>query len=174
MVVAAPSPPLALDVTTTSNSELTIKWQPPQEPNGNVTHYVITGSLIKDDETILDQRNYCNERKCSRLFRCKIVTDQIWDELSVAKNWVYSLVSTSFRLCMHIYVVWQKSNKTDFLLSLNFILFTNQGYPLQNSSLGQLHSDGGVVSIVRSSAGRLLLVYLSACRLRSSGYYLEY
>jgi hypothetical protein len=45
---------------------------------------------------------------------------------------------------------------------MNFILFTNQGYPLPNSSLGQLHSDGGVVSIVRSSAGRLLLEYLSA------------
>jgi hypothetical protein len=36
--------------------------------------------------------------------------------------------------------VWQKSNETDFLLTMNFILFTNQGYPLQNSSLGQLHS----------------------------------
>ena len=57
-----------------------------------------------------------------------------------------------------IYTVWQKSNETDFLLTTKFILFTNQGYPLQNSSLGQLHSDGGVVSIVRSSAGRLLLV----------------
>jgi len=56
---------------------------------------------------------------------------------------------------------------------MNFILFTNQGYPLQHSSLGQLHSDGGVVSIVRSSAGRLLLKYLSARRLRSSGYYSE-
>ena len=43
-----------------------------------------------------------------------------------------------------------------------------------NSSLGQLHSDGGVVSIVRSSAGRLLLVYLSARRLRSSGFYPNY
>ena len=72
------------------------------------------------------------------------------------------------------YMVWQKSNKTDFLLTMNFILFTNQGYPLQNSSLGQLHNDVGVVSIVRSSAGRLLLVYLSACRLRSSGYYPKY
>jgi len=44
--------------------------------------------------------------------------------------------------------VWQKSIETDFLLTMNFILFTNQGYPLQNSSLGQPHSDGGVVSIV--------------------------
>ena len=70
-----------------------------------------------------------------------------------------------------MYVVWQKSIEIDFLLTMNFILFTNQGYSLQNSSFGQLHSDGDVVSIVPSSAGRLLLVYLSARRLRSSGYY---
>ena len=71
-------------------------------------------------------------------------------------------------------MVWQKSNETEFLLTTNFIIFTNQDYPLKNRSLGQLHSDGGVVSIVRSSAGRLLLVYLSARRLRSSGYYPKY
>ena len=46
--------------------------------------------------------------------------------------------------------------------------------PLQNSSLRQLHSDGGVVSIVHSNAGMLLLVYLSARRLHSSGYYPKY
>ena len=75
---------------------------------------------------------------------------------------------------MLVYTVWQKSNETDFILTMNFILFTNQGYSLQNSSLGQLQSDGGVVSIVRSSAGRLLLEYLSICRLRFSGYYPKY
>lgn len=58
---SSPSPPVALDVITTSSSELTVKWQPPQEPNGNVTHYVVIGSWIKDDQTILEQRNYCNE-----------------------------------------------------------------------------------------------------------------
>ena len=68
-------------------------------------------------------------------------------------------------------MVWQKSNETDFLLTMNFILFTNRGYPLQNSSFGQLHSNGGIVSIVHSSAGRLLLVYLSARQLCSSGCY---
>ena len=83
--------------------------------------------------------------------------------IGVCDHWLYSMT----------YVVWQKSNETDFLLTMNFILFTSQGYPLQNSSLGQLHSDGGVVSIVRSSAGRLL-EYLSASWLRSSGYYPEY
>jgi len=69
---------------------------------------------------------------------------------------------------MLIYVLWQKINETDFLLTTNFNLFTNQGYPLENSSLGQLHSDGSVVSIVRSSAGRLLLEYFTACQLRFS------
>ena len=73
-----------------------------------------------------------------------------------------------------LYMVWQKSNETDFLLTMNFILFKNQGYPLQNSSLGQLHSDGGIVSIVSSRAGRFMLVHLSARRLRSSGYYPKY
>ena len=71
-------------------------------------------------------------------------------------------------------MVWQKSNETDFLLTMNFILFTNQGYILRTSSLGQLHTDGGVVSIFRSSAGRLLLEYLSVRVLRSSGYYPKY
>jgi hypothetical protein len=70
--------------------------------------------------------------------------------------------------------VWQKSNATDFLLTMNFFLFTNQGFPLQNSSPGQLHSDERVVFIFRSSAGRLLLEYLSARRLRSSGCYPKY
>ena len=72
------------------------------------------------------------------------------------------------------YMVWHKSNETDFLLTMNVILFTNQGYHLQNSSLGQLHSDGGVFSTVRSSARKLLLIYFPARRLRSSGYYPKY
>jgi len=75
---------------------------------------------------------------------------------------------------LQAYVVWQESNETDFLLTMNFILFTNLGYLLKNSSLGQLHSDRGVVSIVRSSAGGLLAEYLSARRLHSSGYYPKY
>jgi len=82
--------------------------------------------------------------------------------------------SCMYRLFTALNVVWQKSNETDFLLTVSFILFTNQGYPLQNSSLGQLHNAGGIVSIFCSSAGRPLLVYLSARRLRSSGYHPKY
>ena len=77
-------------------------------------------------------------------------------------NNISFIINCDYRIAATLYVVWQKSNETDFLLTMNFILFTNQGYPFQNSSLEQLHSDGGVISIVRSSAGRLLPVYLSA------------
>jgi len=67
--------------------------------------------------------------------------------------------------------VWQKSNGTDFLLTMNFILFTIKVIPFKIVPLG---SDRGVVFIVHSSAGRLLLVYLSARQLSSSGYYPKY
>ena len=53
----------------------------------------------------------------------------------------FNAVFTIFLLLPLFYVVWKKSNKTDFLLTMNFILFSNQGYPLQNCSLGQLHSE---------------------------------
>lgn len=56
-----------------------------------------------------------------------------------------------------LYELWQKRNEADVLLTMNFILFTNQGYPLQSSFLGQLHTDGGVVSIVRQLVGYVLL-----------------
>jgi len=72
------------------------------------------------------------------------------------------------------YVVWQKSNETDFLFAMNFILFPNQGYPLQNSSLWQLYSERGNACIVRTSVGRLQPLYPSAPQLHSSGYYPKY
>jgi hypothetical protein len=75
-----------------------------------------------------------------------------------------------YKLCAFVRLQGVAEKKCDyFLLTMNFILFTNQGYPLQNSYFGQLHSDGDVVSIFRSSTGRLLLEYLSARRLRSCG-----
>jgi len=40
-----------------------------------------------------------------------------------------------FGFIITIYVVWQKRNETDFLLTMNFFLFKNQGFPLQNTIL---------------------------------------
>ena len=70
------------------------------------------------------------------------------------------------------YEVWQKSNETDFLLTKVFIFFNHQCYLLQNSSLGQLHTDGDVVSTFGSSAGSQP-VWPSTCSLHSFGYFLK-
>ena len=43
----------------------------------------------------------------------------------------------------------QKSNETDFSFTKVFF-FKHQCYPLQNSSLGQLHTDGDVVPARRT------------------------
>ena len=73
-----------------------------------------------------------------------------------------------------ILVVWQESNETDFLITFNFILFTNQGYPPSKLFPWAATQRRRPFSIACSSAGRLLLVYLSGRRLRSSGYYPKY
>jgi hypothetical protein len=59
----------------------------------------------------------------------------------------------------------------DFIFNNEFYSFLQKVYPLQTSSLWQQHGDVGAVSIVRSSAGRLLLEYPTARPFRSSAYY---
>ena len=56
---------------------------------------------------------------------------------------------------------------SDFFIYQSFNFFKRQCYPLQNSSLGQLHTDGDVVPTYASSAGSLQLVWSSACLLQS-------
>lgn len=40
-----------------------VKWGPPVRAHGNLTQYVIKCSIVEEDEKLLEQRNYCNERK---------------------------------------------------------------------------------------------------------------
>lgn len=61
----APSEPRALTAFSNSSSELVINWQPPANPNGNLTHYIVTGHWERDSEEFIEQRNYCVERKIS-------------------------------------------------------------------------------------------------------------
>jgi len=69
--------------------------------------------------------------------------------------------------------VRQKSNETDFLLTMNLFFLQIEVIPFEIVPLGS-YTAMEAVSIVRSSAGRLLLEYLSACWLSSSGYYPKY
>ena len=66
-----------------------------------------------------------------------------------------------------IYEMWQKTNETDFLITKVFTLFKHQCYPLQNSSLGQLHTNGDNIPTFGSSAGSLQLVWSSAYLVQS-------
>ena len=68
--------------------------------------------------------------------------------------------------------MWQKSNETNFLFTKVFIFFKHQCYPLQNSYLGQLHTEGDVPTF-GSSAGSLQPVWVSACPLYSLGCFLQ-
>ena len=43
---------------------------------------------------------------------------------------VFAYPFLPWKAVIPIHVVWQKSNETEFLLTMNFILFTNQGYPV--------------------------------------------
>nr|CAD7460923.1 unnamed protein product [Timema tahoe] len=54
-----PSVPMSLQVFSNSSSSMVVTWQPPTEPNGNITHYIVSGSWEKDDPKFLSQRNYC-------------------------------------------------------------------------------------------------------------------
>ena len=46
-------------------------------------------------------------------------------------------------VCM--YEVWYKINETDFLFTKVSIFFKHHCYPLQNSYLGQLYTNGDIV-----------------------------
>ena len=46
------------------------------------------------------------------------------------------------------YEAWQKSNGTDFLFTKAFVVFKHQCYPLQNSCLGRLHTDGDLFPVL--------------------------
>nr|AVT56260.1 insulin receptor 1 [Boisea trivittata] len=56
-----PTEPRALTAYSNSSSELVINWQPPAQPNGNLTHYIVTGHWERDSEEFIEQRNYCKE-----------------------------------------------------------------------------------------------------------------
>jgi hypothetical protein len=60
-----------------------------------------------------------------------------------------------------------------FLFTKVFIFFKHQCYPLQNSSLGQLHADGDVVPTFASSVESLQLIWSSACLLLSFGNFVK-
>ena len=76
-----------------------------------------------------------------------------------------SHIGTCESVVKFVYKACKLSNETDFLFTKVFIFFKHQYYPLQNSCLGQLHTDGDIVPTFDSNTGSLQPVWSSACTL---------
>jgi len=55
-----PSVPKEIHAFSNSSSEIILHWQPPEHPNGILTHYLVSGVWQRDDQIFLEQRNYCH------------------------------------------------------------------------------------------------------------------
>lgn len=62
-----PSSPRFLNIYPNSSNSLVISWMEPAEPNGHIAYYKITGKFEPYDKSLLAERNYCEERKCTLL-----------------------------------------------------------------------------------------------------------
>lgn len=54
-----PSVPKEIHAFSNSTSNIILHWQPPEHPNGVLTHYLVSGVWEHDDQQFLEQRNYC-------------------------------------------------------------------------------------------------------------------
>ncbi|XP_012259845.2 insulin-like receptor [Athalia rosae] len=54
-----PSPPTNLSSFPVSDTEIMVRWGPPDLPNGPIAYYLISGFVRKDDREYLEVRDYC-------------------------------------------------------------------------------------------------------------------
>ncbi|XP_066589101.1 insulin-like receptor isoform X2 [Prorops nasuta] len=56
-----PSTPINVVSSSLSSSEISVKWDPPERPNGPISYYMISGFLRPDDKEFLSSRDYCKD-----------------------------------------------------------------------------------------------------------------
>lgn len=54
-----PTPPTNISSVPLSDTELMLRWGPPEFPNGPIAYYMISGFVRHEDQAILEDRNYC-------------------------------------------------------------------------------------------------------------------
>ncbi|KAB0790030.1 hypothetical protein PPYR_15663 [Photinus pyralis] len=59
-LTADPSKPYNLKASSTSSDSITLTWNPPQFPNGILSHYLVIAYLESDDPRFISRRNYCD------------------------------------------------------------------------------------------------------------------
>ncbi|KAF6205305.1 hypothetical protein GE061_019475 [Apolygus lucorum] len=54
-----PGMPTKFMAHSNSSDEIVLRWDPPIKPNGRISTYIITGVLVNNYPTLLQDRNYC-------------------------------------------------------------------------------------------------------------------
>ncbi|CAL7939518.1 unnamed protein product [Xylocopa violacea] len=58
---AIPSPPVNLASKALSDTEILVTWEPPLFPNGPIGYYMVSSTMIYEDENLISSRDYCND-----------------------------------------------------------------------------------------------------------------
>lgn len=56
-----PSPPTHVMSTALSDTEVLVRWEPPVFPNGPIGYYILSSTMLFEEENIIYSRNYCND-----------------------------------------------------------------------------------------------------------------
>lgn len=58
---AVPSPPVNVVSSPLSDTEILVKWESPLFPNGPIGYYMLSATMIREDEALISSRDYCND-----------------------------------------------------------------------------------------------------------------
>lgn len=61
--VTGPSVPLDPNSSSNSSSQIILKWKPPSDPNGNITHYLVVCHKQEEDSELY-KFDYCQQGTC--------------------------------------------------------------------------------------------------------------
>lgn len=76
-----PTVPANLKARAVQPGELHVTWDPPNQPNGNVTHYEVYWRRRELDPRSYAPRDYCHNRELIIKVKHRIVMKLIWQHL---------------------------------------------------------------------------------------------
>jgi hypothetical protein len=66
LVISEPSVPLDPISSSNSSSQIILKWKPPTDPNGNITHYLVYCQQQPEDSDLY-KFDYCQKGETQRI-----------------------------------------------------------------------------------------------------------
>ena len=116
-----PSVPTNLVSFPASESEIVVKWNPPEEPNGPIAYYMVSGFIRPDDEEISLSRNYCEFG----------LVDEAETEVEEAPEITIKTTVVDSPSCC------TKNAETKVVTSKKFEIFCHEGMAIDYSSPGK-------------------------------------